>query len=94
MFGSGRSLEETMTCGTRIDHDPESSKSLHWPVAICVFTTAPAAITMNVSLLNHVSVGLNRSSSPLVPAKAGTVRELRRLLPWIPAFRGNERIML
>jgi len=39
-----------MTYGTRTDHYPETSKLLHWLVAVCVLTTAPIAIAMtNVS---------------------------------------------
>jgi cytochrome b561 len=35
-----------MTYGTRTDHYPATSKSLHWLVAACVLTTAPVAIAM------------------------------------------------
>jgi cytochrome b561 len=39
-----------MTYGTRTDHYPATSKTLHWLVAACVLLTVPVAITMtNVS---------------------------------------------
>jgi len=75
-----------MTCSTRTDHYPATSKLLHWLVAACVTITAPVAIAMTRidkgptrdALYNlHTSIGV------LIPTFDGSTSfNLMKGLPW------------